>query len=249
MLQLAYGHAISSDVDLDLPPADSNQSADIEIRALDAAPERSGRLAGYRTSPTQAGGLAASARTSSSRSRRALGSPSRPTANGWAGGSDDVDDPTLTHLILDHVIPTALSRFGHVVLHAAVVGEPDGSARDSRGGAIAIAGQSGWGKSTVGSALAGRGYDHVADDCAAITLPPANGVAPRRPVVAPAYPGARLHPHSVELARLVHATEAGEVASHSTKSAIRHQRRWAVARPTYAADRHDLHPRPSTRQP
>ncbi len=215
MLQLAYGHAIASDVELNLPSISDARSADIEIVQLDAAPDlldvtwlADEPETGWRIGRLTTGFILAftdSARFTISTDGRTIG--------WWADG---LDDPTLVHLILDHVIPTALSRLGLVVLHAAVVARPR-SDQGMQRGAIAIAGQSGWGKSTVGSALAALGFAHVADDCAAITLPSSGQAKAARPTVAPAYPGARLHPHSVEIAQLPQAIEVGTVATNSAK--------------------------------
>ena len=221
MLQLAYGRALSSDVDLELPPADDCNSCDIEIAELASAPSQTGihwlsdePQTGWRigrVGPRFVLAFTECAWFTISINGRQVG--------WWV---DDVDHSTLTHLILDHVVPVALSRFGLVVLHASVVGE--GSAgHDGGERAIAIAGRSGWGKSTLGSALTARGFDHLADDCAAITLPTPGGSPTEGPRVAPAYPGARLHPHSIELARILGATDVGDVAVNSTK------RRYAIA--------------------
>ena len=136
----------------------------------------------------------------------------------WADG---LAHSTLVHLVVDHVLPVAMARRGLAVLHAAVLGRPDG------GPAFAIAGRSGWGKSTLATALTGRGYDLLADDCAAITLP-ARGAArsadgapqdtePPPPTVAPAYPGVRLHDHSVTMAGLAAIDAVGDVSEYSDK--------------------------------
>ena len=63
---------------------------------------------------------------------------------------------TLRHLLLDQVLPLALSLRRRLVLHAAAVAVP--------AGAIAFLGASGWGKSTLAGFLALGGAPLIADD-------------------------------------------------------------------------------------
>ena len=65
---------------------------------------------------------------------------------------------TLQHLLLDQVLPLALSRSGRLVLHASAVHVP-------RLGCVAIVGPTGSGKSTLAAALGLRGCSVVTDDC------------------------------------------------------------------------------------
>jgi hypothetical protein len=90
-------------------------------------------------------------------------------------------DDTLRHLLLDQVLPLALSRRGRVLLHASAVHVPGL-------GALAFAGPTGRGKSTLAAALAARGGRILSDDCLAIDSH-AGGWQ-----VLPAYPGLRLWP-------------------------------------------------------
>ena len=89
---------------------------------------------------------------------------------------------TLRHLLLDQVLPLAVSRHGklvQLVLHASAVHVP-------RIGAIAFAGPTGCGKSTVAAALGLRGCPTITDDCLIIA-----GARGRRSIL-PGYPGVRL---------------------------------------------------------
>jgi hypothetical protein len=96
--------------------------------------------------------------------------------------SPGLPENTLHHLLIDQVLPLALSRQGRLMLHASAVYLPGV-------GAVAFAGRTGSGKSTLAAALAARGARIVADDCLAID------VSGGRPRAWPAYPGLRLWPH------------------------------------------------------
>ena len=84
----------------------------------------------------------------------------------------------IEHLLLDQVVPLALARQGHLLVHASAVHVP-------RFGAVAILGRSGRGKSTLASALA-RHAEILADDCLRIDAASGEFQA------VPAYPGLRL---------------------------------------------------------
>lgn len=109
----------------------------------------------------------------------------------WA---PDLDDPTLRHLLIDHVLPRALHRQGSLVLHAAAVAL-DGSA-------VALVGESGRGKSTIALTLSMAGLALVCDDALRV-LP---GPAGEEPRVVRSYPGVRVHPDN---AALPHGGAAG----------------------------------------
>jgi hypothetical protein len=88
---------------------------------------------------------------------------------------------TLRHLLLDQVLPLALTLTGRLVLHASAVHLPGF-------GSIAFAGESGRGKSTLAAAMVSRGGQLVTDDtlvldCAGETV-----------MAVPGYPGVRLWP-------------------------------------------------------
>lgn len=85
---------------------------------------------------------------------------------------------TLGHLLLDQVLPLALSRRGALALHASAVHVP-------RLGTIAFVGPTGTGKSTLAAALTMHGCAVVTDDCLVVDV--ASGC-----LAVPAYPGFRL---------------------------------------------------------
>jgi len=93
-----------------------------------------------------------------------------------------LDGSTLRHLLLDQVLPLALSRSGHLVLHASAVHVP-------RLGCVAFVGPTGCGKSTLAAALGLRRCPVVTDDCLVV-----GGLGSRRerPMAVPGYPGLRL---------------------------------------------------------
>jgi len=64
---------------------------------------------------------------------------------------------TVRHLLLDQVIPLALSKSGKRVLHSSAVVAP--------GGAIAFIGMTGMGKSTLTASFIKRGFPLLTDDC------------------------------------------------------------------------------------
>jgi hypothetical protein len=103
-----------------------------------------------------------------------------------AAGDDIVCRPsprlagsTLQHLLLDQVLPLALSRSGHLVLHASAVHVP-------RLGCVALVGPTGSGKSTLAAALGLRGCPVLTDDCLVVETGSAGSLA------VPGYPGLRL---------------------------------------------------------
>jgi hypothetical protein len=93
--------------------------------------------------------------------------------------ADGLPASTFRHLLLDQVLPLALSQSGELVLHASAVHVP-------RFGTIAFAGPSGAGKSTLAAALATRGCQLLSDDSLRIS-PQASAI-----VAEPGYPGVRL---------------------------------------------------------
>jgi hypothetical protein len=106
------------------------------------------------------------------------------------GGHEIIVDPAsgvdvraLRLSILGPALALLLHQRGRFVLHASAV--------ESDGGAIAFAGGSGWGKSTLAAALHARGCGMVADDVTAIVLGGAT------PTVLPAFPQFKLWPAAV----------------------------------------------------
>jgi hypothetical protein len=90
-----------------------------------------------------------------------------------------LDDVTLRHLLLDQVLPLALSRSGHLVLHASASHIPSV-------GCAAFVGPTGSGKSTLATALGLFGCPVVADDCLVVEAGRGTQLA------VPAYAGLRL---------------------------------------------------------
>ena len=90
---------------------------------------------------------------------------------------------TLTHLACDMSLPTAAAATGMLAFHASAVAFPQG--------AVMFLGPSGRGKSFLSVALALRGYEFIGDDH--VTVSQRCG----RYRAHLAYPGARLHPDSI----------------------------------------------------
>jgi hypothetical protein len=68
--------------------------------------------------------------------------------------------PALAHLVLQQVLPLAVSRTGRLVMHACAV--------EIDSGAVAFVGETGAGKSTLAAAFCRRGHALVADDALVI---------------------------------------------------------------------------------
>ena len=97
--------------------------------------------------------------------------------------SPDTPLTTIRHLLLDQVLPLALTAIGRLTLHAGAV-EIDGKA-------IVLLGKSGAGKSTLVAALCQRGGTMLADDCVVVRD------EQDTPYALPSYAGLRLWPKSV----------------------------------------------------
>jgi hypothetical protein len=90
---------------------------------------------------------------------------------------------TLRHLVLDQVVPAALSLRGMTALHAAAVATPSG--------VCAFLGPAGSGKSTLAASFSVAGYPAVSDDCLVLK-------EQERFFAMPAYPGVRLWKDSLD---------------------------------------------------
>ena len=97
--------------------------------------------------------------------------------------TDDVD--LLTHLVLYHVLPRVVSLRGDLMLHGAGAVGPSGMAH-------ILLGDSGMGKSTLGSAMAAQGWPLLDDD--GIRVITIDGC----PHAVPGYAGVRLLPDSAK---------------------------------------------------
>jgi len=93
-------------------------------------------------------------------------------------------DITLSHLLLDQVLPRAVCHQGRPVLHASAVLLNDGRA-------IAFTGPTGRGKSTLAAAFHRAGFPVLTDDCL-LLQPQDEGL-----IAIPAYPSLRLWPDSL----------------------------------------------------
>ncbi len=122
---------------------------------------------------------------------------------------------TLRHLLLDSVLPMALSLHGREALHATSVVTPRGI--------CAFAGKPGAGKSTIAASFVTAGYELFCDDCLALD--------PSDPAMAsPGYQGLRLWNDSLTALRLDRA-EIDPVAGYTSKS------RYAPARRAISVSR------------
>jgi hypothetical protein len=97
----------------------------------------------------------------------------------------DADARSLALRLTGPVMTAVLHLRGLLVLHASAVADGDG-------GAVAFAGRSGVGKSTLAWVLRAAGARFVSDDICAVRL---DGAAP--PAVLPAYPYAKLWPDAL----------------------------------------------------
>jgi hypothetical protein len=113
-----------------------------------------------------------------------------------------IPDTTIRHLLLDQVLPLALSHQGRFALHASAVAL--GSI------AVGFAAQSGSGKSTLAASLAGHGAEMLSDDC---LMAEEEGGEWR---VLPYYAGVRLWPDNVQ-ALGMGGSPATEVAHYTAK--------------------------------
>lgn len=100
---------------------------------------------------------------------------------------------TIRHLLLDQVIPRILTYSGRPVVHGSCV-------RIGRS-CVGFVGETGAGKSTLGSFFHGQGFDLLCDD-GFLVEPDEDGVA-----AIPGYPGVRLWSDSVSALSITQSTE------------------------------------------
>jgi hypothetical protein len=120
----------------------------------------------------------------------------------WSADAS-IPPQTLRHLLLDQVLPLAMSGQGAFVLH--------GSAVSIGGRAALFVGESGRGKSTLAAWLAANGHVALADDCLRIEERE-GGV-----FVAPAYPSLRVWPDTARHVCHDAAATLTQVAHYSRK--------------------------------
>jgi hypothetical protein len=121
--------------------------------------------------------------------------------------ADQLDPLTLVNFLVTTGLNCLLFQRGALALHASVV-VIDGEA-------IAFVGASGWGKSTLATAMEMRGHLLIADDTLAVDL---NN--PTMPLALPAFPQMKLFPDSLEsvgisIEHLAHVTPAELKLAHT----------------------------------
>ncbi|NJN31121.1 MAG: hypothetical protein HC824_12330 [Synechococcales cyanobacterium RM1_1_8] len=112
-----------------------------------------------------------------------------------------ISDLVLGPCLLGSAMSVVLRQRGLLVLHA-------GCLDNGEGRAVALLGHSGWGKSTLVSALGDRGYTLLADDVLPIDW------RERQPWALPSYPSAKLLPDAAQA--LGYAVQSMEVLHERT---------------------------------
>lgn len=112
---------------------------------------------------------------------------------------------TLSHLLLDHVLPLVLNIRGQDALHATSVLTPHG--------VCAFTGATGMGKSTLAASFHRAGYPILSDDC--LVLQPRQGYL----MATPSYPGLRLWDDTLSFLHLTHHPTQ-PVAHYTTKQRL-----------------------------
>ena len=206
MVGFAYGVAVDADLALGLPSAD--RPAEVTVRAMEApADDDAVRWFPDEDDSPWTGGQLGADYVLRFDDKADFSISDDGSTMGWY--APETPTTTLVHLVLDHALPYCLMRRGHLVLHASCLVAP-------RGLGYAIAGPSGYGKSTLAATMLARGHRFLADDCAAVDLDDGS------PLVAPAYPGLRLDRRSTELVDVRKLREAGPVSD------LGHKRRLAT---------------------
>jgi hypothetical protein len=173
----AYGLTINSELYLPELVATTGEEADIVIRSgkLDCHPPETNAV-GFSCHTTTGGAYLSWGRIGTFLVR---------------GGSEivlqacpGVQEGLIRLPLLGMVLATLLHQRGLLVLHSSAV--------TLDGGALALVGGKGWGKSTLAAALYARGHGLVADDLLALRVGGA-----KTPTVLPAYPRFKLWPDAI----------------------------------------------------
>lgn len=116
----------------------------------------------------------------------------------------DIPNSTISHLLLDQVIPRLVTHRGRPVLHASCVQIDDF--------AILFLGESGWGKSTLAAHFHKEGYSLLTDDCLLIER------MDNQAIGTPGYSGARLWDDSLQV--VANDQETSAVSNYNSKRRI-----------------------------
>jgi hypothetical protein len=126
------------------------------------------------------------------------------------------DGATLSHLLLDQVLPRLLAWSGEIVIHAGAI--------VSDGFCAAFVGESGHGKSSMTAGFIQSGAQLLSDDAVHLCLAP-DGVS-----AAGLYPSLRLWPHALD-GLCVANSQTSEMAHYSTKRRVDISETTAITHP------------------
>lgn len=129
----------------------------------------------------------------------------------------DADPLYVSAIVTGELFSVLLRQRGLLVLHGS------GVARD--GQAIGFVGESGWGKSTLASALVDRGWSLLTDDLLVVQGLGADTTAPvppTPPVVIPTHPSMRLSSEAIERVDATDRTVVGQAHALTSKLRVDH---------------------------
>lgn len=115
------------------------------------------------------------------------------------------DEATMSHLLLDQVLPRLLAWSGETIIHAGAI--------TAEGNGIAFLGESGHGKSSMTAGFVQSGAQLLSDDAVALRLTP-DGV-----YAAGLYPSLRLWPRALD-GLSVAKSKTSDMAHYSTKRRV-----------------------------
>ena len=116
------------------------------------------------------------------------------------------DETTLSHLLLDQVLPRLLAFSGEIILHGGAVVLHDI-------GAIAFLGESGHGKSSMTTSFVQNGAELLSDDAVKLDI------KSEPPSLSGLYPSLRLWPNALDGLN-VKSAETSDMAHYSTKRRV-----------------------------